>query len=312
MVIHNLKWYNRHKKSPYDALTSRSVATNQKGIDYMDNSTIKDNNCICDNCGREFRREKRHMKKGAKNSFCGKQCNYEFKAKQSYQAMCERVGTDFKEWLIMNYWEKEMPSSEIALMAYGKPKNGPNIIGWMEKLDIPKRSRTDAVALQWKDNFERRIKQSFQTIDVMGAGTESRKKLIRTMQTDEYRQKASLAKLGEKNGMYGVTRENNPMWNPELSDEERNQSRKILENDIWRKEVFERDDYTCQICKDSRGGKLVAHHLNGYHWDKDNRFNVDNGITICESHHKEFHCEYGYGNNTKEQFEEYLMASITR
>lgn len=68
--------------------------------------------------------------------------------------------------------------------------------------------------------------------------------------------------------------------------------------------VMERDDYTCQICG-QRGGDLAVHHLNGYHWDIEHRFDTENGITLCEKHHKDFHKQYGQNNNTKEQFDEY-------
>lgn len=57
------------------------------------------------------------------------------------------------------------------------------------------------------------------------------------------------------------------------------------------------------VYKEQRGGNLVAHHLNGYNWDVENRFNLDNGITLCEDCHIEFHRIYGFGNNTKKQFE---------
>ena len=50
---------------------------------------------------------------------------------------------------------------------------------------------------------------------------------------------------------------------------------------------------------------LNAHHLDGWNWCKDKRFKTSNGITLCEDCHVEFHKEYGYGNNTKEQFQEF-------
>ena len=69
--------------------------------------------------------------------------------------------------------------------------------------------------------------------------------------------------------------------------------------------VFKRDNYTCRCCgKDTHNN--VSHHLDGYNWCIEKRLDVDNGVTLCESCHKEFHSIYGYGNNTKEQFEEWI------
>lgn len=102
--------------------------------------------------------------------------------------------------------------------------------------------------------------------------------------------------------------ENNPRYNPNLTNEEREKGRNILGASYteWRTSVFARDNYTCQCCGNNKSGNLNAHHLNGYNWDKEHRTDVNNGITLCKKCHKEFHSVYGYGNNTREQFDEFL------
>ena len=94
-------------------------------------------------------------------------------------------------------------------------------------------------------------------------------------------------------------------YNPKLTDEERISNRDYYAIDKWRLDVFKRDDFTCQVCGDNNGGNLVAHHLNGYNWDTDNRLNIENGITLCNTCHLNFHHNYGYGNNTIEQFQKW-------
>ena len=56
----------------------------------------------------------------------------------------------------------------------------------------------------------------------------------------------------------------------------------------WRTAVFERDDYTCQICG-QHGGKLNAHHIERFADNPDKRLDIDNGITLCEKCHKKVH-----------------------
>ena len=72
----------------------------------------------------------------------------------------------------------------------------------------------------------------------------------------------------------------------------------------WAKAVKERDFYECQICGQS-GGYLNSHHKNSYDIFVKDRFNVDNGVTLCQKHHNMFHSIYGNTTNTKYQFEEF-------
>ena len=50
----------------------------------------------------------------------------------------------------------------------------------------------------------------------------------------------------------------------------------------------------------------IRNELEIYNWDIENRTNVDNGITLSKEIHKKFHKIYGYGNNTKEQFLDFV------
>lgn len=99
-------------------------------------------------------------------------------------------------------------------------------------------------------------------------------------------------------------RENHPNWNPNLTYEEREKGRHIEGYDDFIKQVLGRDDYTCQITG-KRGGKLEVHHLNCFSDFKEERTDMNNGITLSKEIHKLFHKIYGNKHNTKEQFEEF-------
>lgn len=98
-------------------------------------------------------------------------------------------------------------------------------------------------------------------------------------------------------------------WKSDLTDEERIIRRQYLEYDIFRNTVLKRDLYTCQCCG-HKSTDLQVHHLNSYNSDKEGRVDVKNGITLCKNCHSNFHSIYGLGNNTKQQFEEWLGKTV--
>lgn len=84
-------------------------------------------------------------------------------------------------------------------------------------------------------------------------------------------------------------KENNPMWRGGVSSEN-----VLLRNSeiarSWVKEVFKRDNYTCQFCGSRSGnGRAVtlnADHIKPWSLYPDARYDINNGRTLCVSCHK--------------------------
>lgn len=96
----------------------------------------------------------------------------------------------------------------------------------------------------------------------------------------------------------------NVNYNKDIPDSYRIAKRQTPEDMHWKKEVYKRDNYQCQICLSNE--KIRAHHLNGWLWAINERYDINNGITLCYDCHRDFHSIYGVGKNTKEQFIEFI------
>jgi hypothetical protein len=155
--------------------------------------------------------------------------------------------------------------------------------------------------------------------------TEERKKNIaksllgkkRHPHTEEAKQKMRLAHLGKPNPNSGKARLGKPTWNkgkqcPQTSGEKngnwrggevlRARIRSSFKNRQWISDVFERDNFTCQITGE-RGGKLEAHHIKPFAliiqenniktfedaMDCEELWNINNGMTLSKNAHKEIH-----------------------
>jgi len=69
---------------------------------------------------------------------------------------------------------------------------------------------------------------------------------------------------------------------------ERDRAMQSAEYREWRRLVYERDNYTCQSCGWT-GNQLNAHHIAHWALCDENRYDLDNGITLCLDCHRDVH-----------------------
>ncbi len=110
--------------------------------------------------------------------------------------------------------------------------------------------------------------QSSETIEKRRASMLGRKKTL------DHRIKIGLSNKGSRSARWkgGITKLNTALRN-------------TIEYRDWRRRVFERDHFTCQMCGQI-GGKLNADHIKSFALYPEHRFNLSNGRTLCIECHK--------------------------
>lgn len=88
----------------------------------------------------------------------------------------------------------------------------------------------------------------------------------------------------KRNGWNAPTGHEAPGWRGGVS-KPNELARKCVKFRIWRKSVFERDDYTCQICR-KRGGTLHPDHIKRFADFPELRYEITNGRTLCVNCHR--------------------------
>jgi len=75
---------------------------------------------------------------------------------------------------------------------------------------------------------------------------------------------------------------------PEDRDPGAQLDRESFQGKLWALAVKERDGYKCQKCP-AKGGHLHAHHIKPWVEYPELRFDISNGITLCQKCHKKEH-----------------------
>lgn len=100
--------------------------------------------------------------------------------------------------------------------------------------------------------------------------------------------KMSLAHTGAKrpwNSVPGRTGENHPRWYKDRTKVKRKDQRNDPAYKVWRKAVWSRDNFVCQLKDGNCAGKIISHHILPWRSHADARYDVKNGITLCHYHH---------------------------
>jgi len=104
-----------------------------------------------------------------------------------------------------------------------------------------------------------------------------RKKRFGYINSPETRKKISEAKIGKMKG------EKHWNWQGGITSVN-TKIRRSLEYKKWRMAVLIRDNFACQFCR-IRGVYLIAHHIKSFAKYSELRFDINNGVTLCENCH---------------------------
>lgn len=86
-------------------------------------------------------------------------------------------------------------------------------------------------------------------------------------------------------------------WNWQGGKSKEKDEHDSFEYKQWRLNVYKRDEYKCVKCGSKE--KINAHHIFAWKYYPDKRYDVKNGMTLCEKCHIKIHQKYGY--NSREE-----------
>lgn len=85
---------------------------------------------------------------------------------------------------------------------------------------------------------------------------------------------------------------NHPNYKPYLTEQDRTHRDNDCLEAEWSKKIKQMAGWTCQKCKIKKR-YMVSHHIASYTRYPELRYNLNNGICLCENCHKSFHKKYG-------------------
>lgn len=178
-----------------------------------------------------------------------------------------------------------------------------NLWDWFDDLGIERRTKSDAVVLQWQNNDERRLQGSGFMKTMLSTGVINNHGSNNPAKQAAARIKIKESKLGKKNWMHGRRGPLNPMWGG---------GKVYYYGASWpeqRDEARKRDNYTCQRC--GLTGTEYGRQLDVHHIVKFRNFGLarhaeanqlDNLVCVCTS------CHHTIEHNGIERLHDYAFV----
>lgn len=118
----------------------------------------------------------------------------------------------------------------------------------------------------------------------IGIGLTSTKQAIKELEKQELMIK-SKRKL---NGNYNKYEFTNKFFEAVHFINVKEQRTDIIDYSLWREAIYTKFDGICQNCG-KKGGTMHAHHIKEYSTNPEKRYDISNGILLCEECHKKLH-----------------------
>ncbi len=85
--------------------------------------------------------------------------------------------------------------------------------------------------------------------------------------------------------MEKISGKNHYLWIEDRTQLKARQERNDSAYQDWRIQIFKRDNFKCKIANQDCSGKIKAHHILGWSDFPELRYQLNNGITLCQAHH---------------------------
>lgn len=234
---------------------------------------------ICENCGKTFTADAYRVKNGhIKN--CSRKCSYESrgnKLKTRTETTCERCGKKF--FAVPSKLSEGR--SRYCSRECAHPTHTAICKKCGKEFRYSPSKEPQFCSQKCANTSEQKSERSRVNVKAAWENPEKRANIIagieRRSASEEWRSAAHFQK-GENHPRYKGNRQ------------ARNGASRY-EYKKWHRDVLKQCDYTCRNCG-KRGGRLEAHHVKPWASNPELRFNVSNGIALCEDCHLSIHGHY--------------------